>query len=339
MNEKRDQAINIAKGICIILMVIGHSGCPRYLSNFIYMFHMPCFFFISGYLLKDKYAEEPKRGIRNKIKGLYLPFIQWNLIFLFMHSIARVFLNNVYSVRELITKFFGILTMTHTEQLLGGYWFIISLFLVSVFTIILLYATRNLNNLQQIIFFACLIAISLFIAIIIKYPPPFDHKTWIGLAFFLSGLLYRRCDIQIKHLQITGIILLLIPAIVATTIHFGIDTTKGPSIIPFYLVAFCGTLGILCLSRRIRPNHPIGAVLSYVGNRTLYILTFHFLAFKIVSVTYVFIHHLPREIIGQFPVIWESNTWLWSIYSIVGILLPLVIWETVHYLRGIASKQ
>lgn len=339
MNEKRDQAIDIAKGICIILMVIGHSGCPRYLHDFIYMFHLPCFFFISGYLLNDKYTENPKLGIINKIKGLYRPFIQWNLIFLFMHSIARVFLNNVYSVHELITKIFGILTMTHTEQLLGGYWFIISLFLISVFTIPLLYATRNLNNSQQIRFLAFLVAISLFIAIIIKYPcPPFDQKTWIGLAFFLSGLLYRRCNIQIKHLQITGIILMLIPAIVATTFHFGIDTTKGPSIIPFYLVAFCGTLGLLCLSRRIRPKHSIGAVLSYVGNRTLYILTFHFLAFKIVSATYVFIHHLPREIIGQFPVIWESNTWLWFIYSIVGILLPLVICETVHYLRVITSK-
>ena len=54
MGQKRDLTLDLAKAICIILMVIGHSGCPDYLHRFIYMFHMPCFFFISGYLLNDK---------------------------------------------------------------------------------------------------------------------------------------------------------------------------------------------------------------------------------------------------------------------------------------------
>lgn len=39
----RKRWIDIAKGIGIILMVIGHADAPRLLKNWIYGFHMPLF--------------------------------------------------------------------------------------------------------------------------------------------------------------------------------------------------------------------------------------------------------------------------------------------------------
>lgn len=47
----RKRWIDIAKGIGIILMVIGHADAPRLLKNWIYGFHMPLFFIIAGYTL------------------------------------------------------------------------------------------------------------------------------------------------------------------------------------------------------------------------------------------------------------------------------------------------
>ena len=71
IETKRELSLDIAKGICIMLMVIGHSGCPDWMGRFIYMFHMPCFFFISGILLNDKYLTDVKNGIIKKLKGYY----------------------------------------------------------------------------------------------------------------------------------------------------------------------------------------------------------------------------------------------------------------------------
>ena len=48
----RDNYIAIAKALGIMLMVMGHSGCPDFLYRFIYMFHMPLFFFCSGFFMK-----------------------------------------------------------------------------------------------------------------------------------------------------------------------------------------------------------------------------------------------------------------------------------------------
>lgn len=83
----RDLTISVTKAICIILMVVGHSGGPEGLGNFIYLFHMPCFFVCSGFLFKEKYFFEPGQYIFNKIKGLWWPFVKWSFIFLFLHNL------------------------------------------------------------------------------------------------------------------------------------------------------------------------------------------------------------------------------------------------------------
>lgn len=87
MRNNRDKSLDIAKAICIILMVVGHSGCPTYLYDFVYMFHMPCFFFVSGWLLNEKYVTDLKTGLIQKAKGSYYPFVKWTLIFLLFHNV------------------------------------------------------------------------------------------------------------------------------------------------------------------------------------------------------------------------------------------------------------
>ena len=52
---KRIEWIDIAKGIGIILVVIGHISQIEVLNDIIYSFHMPLFFIISGYLYKRKF--------------------------------------------------------------------------------------------------------------------------------------------------------------------------------------------------------------------------------------------------------------------------------------------
>ena len=63
MNTKRLDWIDIAKGIGIILVVLGHTLVPQvretgfagFLWIFIYNFHMPLFFFYRGICLKKDF--------------------------------------------------------------------------------------------------------------------------------------------------------------------------------------------------------------------------------------------------------------------------------------------
>ena len=84
-SSKRIEWLDIAKGIGIFLVVYAHARAPY--SSYIYNFHMPFFFLISGILYKS--GGNLKQYIFKKIKTLYIPFVGWNLIFIVGKSLIR----------------------------------------------------------------------------------------------------------------------------------------------------------------------------------------------------------------------------------------------------------
>jgi acyltransferase len=69
--------IDNAKAIGIVLVVLGHSrGLPEALSHLIFGFHVPLFFFISGFLIKPGKLEERVGSNAKKIlRTLGLPYL------------------------------------------------------------------------------------------------------------------------------------------------------------------------------------------------------------------------------------------------------------------------
>jgi acyltransferase len=75
-SDARAHTIDTAKAIGIVLVVVGHTpGTPAGLVPFIYTFHMPLFFFLSGYLLSPQRAGAPWREalVRNT-RSLLVPY-------------------------------------------------------------------------------------------------------------------------------------------------------------------------------------------------------------------------------------------------------------------------
>lgn len=69
----RKDWIDWSKAILIWLMVLGHTGLSGYGREFVYVFHMPAFFIISGYLYK------PHSWFRT-LRSLGIPVICFSLI-------------------------------------------------------------------------------------------------------------------------------------------------------------------------------------------------------------------------------------------------------------------
>lgn len=88
--------IDIAKGITIILVIIGHAlpslngevpkGFPSVLMQVIYSFHMPVFFFLSGLLAKKiLYLKKIEWGfLASKAKRLMIPYFFCGVLYLIM---------------------------------------------------------------------------------------------------------------------------------------------------------------------------------------------------------------------------------------------------------------
>ena len=81
--KQRINWIDWAKVFAIYLVVLGHllskTGREGYIFNFIYSFHMPFFFFISGYLFNIK-ENNFRSFLKGSIRSLLVPYVLLNLI-------------------------------------------------------------------------------------------------------------------------------------------------------------------------------------------------------------------------------------------------------------------
>ena len=85
----RIEWLDVAKGLTIILMVLGHTSIPDVLSRFIYSFHMPLFFIASGWTTKWKHSIAS--FIEKKFKTILLPFVLYSFVVLFIMSMVMDF--------------------------------------------------------------------------------------------------------------------------------------------------------------------------------------------------------------------------------------------------------
>ena len=83
MAKERDKSIDSLKGLGIILMIIGHVNTP--LRDFIFSFHMPLFFFISGYLYKDRCINDI---LHRCIDRILIPYLATCLFIWLVYIIA-----------------------------------------------------------------------------------------------------------------------------------------------------------------------------------------------------------------------------------------------------------
>ena len=149
---KRDTTISIAKGIAIILMVVAHAEAPGWLCRFIFEFHMPLFFITAGYFFSTKYLHDEATFVKKRIKGLYLPFVKWAVLFLLLHNwmFEIGVLNEQYgneqggvlhpwTAHQMQQNLWNIFTAMggYDPFLCGAFWFFRGLFVASILYLIL----------------------------------------------------------------------------------------------------------------------------------------------------------------------------------------------------------
>lgn len=89
--SKRISWVDHSKALAIILVVLGHTaGLPILAVKLIYSFHMPLFFFLSGYLLKESRLQLNFPGyLKHFAKRLLVPYIFYWAVSYFYWLVTR----------------------------------------------------------------------------------------------------------------------------------------------------------------------------------------------------------------------------------------------------------
>lgn len=354
----RNSIISIAKGIGIILVVIGHAEGPELVTNFIYTFHMPLFFITAGYFFSKKYVDDPWTFIGKRFKGLYLPFLKWSMLFLLLHNLWFEWgiLNEQYGNWEggvthpytfkgaVLRAILMVTSMSgYDEFMAGAFWFFRGLLVASIgFLIVYKLLLSNKKMTEDvallIITAGCIAFTALHIWTNVKLsviPNGGWRETW-GVFFFAVGVLYRRWEARLpEHWGICLACFMLLCG--AAWLHLSGMNNHG-LYRDLWSLPLTGCLGFVMIHYLAKTIDTQGGrlahLLAYIGDHTLYIFVFHIISYKVVSLVKIWYYGLDPAQIGCHCVIHYNHTvdHFWILYTIAGVAIPLLALQATKYI-------
>jgi fucose 4-O-acetylase-like acetyltransferase len=309
--------VDYAKGVGIVFVVYGHvlreirpvkglfteySRFFEFSDKFIYSFHMPLFFILSGYFFMSSLYK--KNFLLDKIKGLIYPFIIWSIL----QTSAEVLISYLSPYTNTQTPLTELLTCLIIPR--DQFWFLYALFFITVINYFLFRINVATGSYFSIILW-------LGYVILRKSVPDTFNNTFQFLIFFDIGILFSQSKKFIGVIR-RGEFLLAGAIIFVATEYFyfsGIFPFNS-TILSKFLVGVAGSLLIIQLSRLAVAANFLPA-LSYIGKRSLPIYLAHML---VASGTRIFLLKILKV---------DNLAINCIIGTLTGILLPLFLYKIV----------
>lgn len=149
---QRELKYDIAKGIAIILVIVGHGHCISPLTlSFIYSFHMPLFFIIAGVFYHGRGIKE---SVRMDFRRLMIPYFVFAALAAMKFSVSKGILQgDIQAVIDCITAMCWMSATGHHSLLfsdiptVGIIWFLPTLFVCkNLYNILLRRMTNDRTN-------------------------------------------------------------------------------------------------------------------------------------------------------------------------------------------------
>ncbi|MFR0716564.1 acyltransferase family protein [Enterobacterales bacterium BD_CKDN230030183-1A_HGKHYDSX7] len=273
----RNAAIDSARGLGILIVVLGHTpGIPPTLLKFIYSFHMPMFFVLSGYLFKSESVQLGAK-LSSLLNRLIVPYFFIGLTC----AIPSILTGHTASVSE----FFARVCYTIYSVPGANYTFYATpiWFLTCLFCVELIYAYLYSR-------FHKLIGLSICISVItglcvlryLDYYFPWNIQlALVAVGFYHLGTMLRgirffergRCSI-IWILVSFGICYV---AVINSTTKVDFSQGEVGDLLLFAVTTLSGSVGVLGLATWLGGTR----VLTFFGLNTIFILGYNYWIIKL----------------------------------------------------------
>ena len=331
----RSNTIDVAKGIGIILVVLGHNWIvyhEEWLTEIIFSFHMPLFFFLSGIFIKRSMGMG--EFLRSRTNSLLKPFF---VVLVILGGIKLVAGNLVPGVEPLpcVKYSVGILYGTGSTLAWGPMWFLPHLFISLTFSFMVLrflpservyeaYLIAGILLLSGIMFMDLFwrqgeVRIGLF-EISRKQGLPWS----IDILPITSSFVIVGCQlgqyVQTMKFNIWGLIISLNSFAILYSYSGACMDLNGRTYgagINSTLLAACGIYICFSVSSLLQKSKLFQYMFSYVGSRTLYVLIFS-----------TFFQDKAFLLLSKFV----RAPYLVGVVSLIsGVVFSLVLWEAAHW--------
>ena len=287
-SSKRIEYVDLAKGICISLVVlfhifracmIGHSFEETPLMAFLMndllgSFRMPFYFFLSGLFYKQ--YEGNFTFIKKKINKLLIPFLFVFFVTIVLRNIAEYVINPTYHIDALKNDIIHLKPNTPI-------WFLLCLFNINIIYYIIDKVFKNKFISSIILTLICFWGF--YLRKIGTYDPIYVISGLTYMPFYWGGYWTRKETGLLNKPFVKSdwvFILALSSLLFANTYLFGQSYYNNRylivEIIHWVLGGFTGTFAMLILAKRITK----ALIISYVGRYSIVVLCTHLLVIRII---------------------------------------------------------
>lgn len=277
MVKERIRWIDMAKGIGILLVMIGHLGLP-YAKTWIYTFHIPLFFMLSGCVFRG-YDKDFKSFFIKKLKSIVVPYFCLGIFLPIFFSIQSYFIDKERNITVYINFFVDFLIQKRWFTI----WFIACLFIVEILFFFIVKLCKN--NMKPIVIVSCILAAVSMAYFKLGGPAlPWNIDiAFSALPFFAGGYyLFNNKTIYefflekrpVKFLVFLALAILNVGCAYATLRISNelLDMSSGLWGFPplTYIAAFAGSLCVIMFS-----NFIIIKPIEYIGKNSLVYYAWH----------------------------------------------------------------
>lgn len=267
---KRLKYIDIAKGIGMLLVILGHYECTNDIRRWIFAFHMPLFVFISGYLFKN---------LTKSVKSLFTAYLCGSVIGSALYILLNFSLESVG--KSLVAIVGGCSAPFYVQEMNTALWFLTGLIVIEILHML----GKSIK--VDIIF---LIAFPLFGALFgttksHSYIPWNIDVAMMLYPFFWLGDKVKKIDIEslicTNFRRVVAALLSIISLVVVyrlAAINVSVNIFRlvyGKNIWMYYFNGLLGTLGIVIISFVLSTVFKECRILTVIGENTLFILCYH----------------------------------------------------------------
>lgn len=277
--KQRIEFIDLAKGICILLVVFLHIACifeKHIVGELFVLCRMPLYFTLSGIFFKT--YENFKGFVLRKVNKLLIPFISFYFFFaVLMHNFYNCIKTHSLSF-DWSTLYAFITESGYWDQPL---WFLCCLFIMNIF-FYSFFLIANLSKKHKDLWIVLLTlmggGLGMFLGKLSINLPLYIDTALTALPFFSFGYVLRIYTTILtpnKYDKFIWLFIIVLFAICMLCPRHGImfftNEYEAP-IITTYIGGWCGTLAILLLAKAIKYLPAI----SFFGRYSIIILLTHF---------------------------------------------------------------
>lgn len=291
MNNSRVKYIDIAKGIAIICIILGHLGINA-INRLVFTFHVPIFFIITGYFLRDE--RTLTNEIRIKARTLLIPYVITCIFMIAFAYIRGAFYNAADS--EFVDWTFAALYGAgddHNEIFyikgIGARWFLWATFWGCVFLKILL----KTNHFIRILGVTILFLLGTLTKEIIWLPFSIQAGATATLYIYLGYLVnsqkevFRKASLELKIVAMILSLAMWLEFIYNFKSFWLVHCDVGRGLVDLF-GSICGCFIVLLISVALdKWGLFVGNALAYIGRYSLFVLCIHSIELNILPWNYL----------------------------------------------------